>query len=399
MTVTKTSIDKFDRNVNFGMWQLKMEAILVQDGCEIALDGVEKKPADLTSEKFTDLDKKARSGIILNLSDEVLQEVAGETTAKGMWDKLKAMYMKKTVENRLYLKQKLYMLRMTEGTSILSHLDKFDSLILDLKNVDVKITDEDQAILLLCSLPQCFKYFRDTMIYKKESISYNTIKSALKSKEQIDRDITGETSGSQAEGLFVRGRYENRDFDKGRSKGRSKSRHKNIICNYCKKKGHIKADCYKLKNKEKNKIEQNNSNTAEASVATDENEGIILVATEDKVRSNKEWILDSGCSYHMSPDRDCFSTYESLDGGLVLMGNNAACKVVGKGTVRIKMYDGIVRTLTDVRHVPDLKKNLISLGTLDSQGCKFSAEGGVLKVSKGALVLMKACRSGTLYIL
>jgi len=81
------------------------------------------------------------------------------------------------------------------------------------------------------------------------------------------------------------------------------------------------------------------------------------------------------------------------------MGNNDACKVIGKGTVRIKMHDSVVRTLTDVRHVPDLKKNLISLGTLESLGCKYLGEGGVLKVSHGALVIMKARRSGTLYTL
>ena len=33
-----------------------------------------------------------------------------------------------------------------------------------------------------------------------------------------------------------------------------------------------------------------------------------------------------------------------------------SCKVIGIGTVRIKMHDGIVRTLKDVRHAPDLKK-------------------------------------------
>ena len=99
------------------------------------------------------MDKKARSSIILNLSDEVLREVAMETTAKSMWDKLKALYMKRTVENRLYLKQSLYMLRMIEGTYMLSHLDKFDSLIMDLENIDVKIDDKDKAMLLLCSLP------------------------------------------------------------------------------------------------------------------------------------------------------------------------------------------------------------------------------------------------------
>jgi hypothetical protein len=33
--------------------------------------------------------------------------------------------------------------------------------------------------------------------------------------------------------------------------------------------------------------------------------------------------------------------------------------LVGVGTVRIKMYDGVVRTCS-VRHVPELRKNLIS---------------------------------------
>ena len=63
------------------------------------------------------------------------------------------------------------------------------------------------------------------------------------------------------------------------------------------------------------------------------------------------------------------------------------------------MADGIFRTLTDVSNVPDLMKNLISLGTLDTNACKFSAEGGVLKVSKGALVVMKARKDGSLYVL
>ena len=35
------------------------------------------------------------------------------------------------------------------------------------------------------------------------------------------------------------------------------------------------------------------------------------------------------------------------------------------------MFDGVIRTLTDVRHVPELKKNLISLGALNSCGHKL----------------------------
>ena len=98
---------------------------------------------------------------------------------------------------------------------------------------------------------------------------------------------------------------------------------------------------------------------------------------------------DSGCSYHMCPHKEWFTTYEAVNGGTVLMGNNMPCKTVGCGTIQLKMHDGIVRTLSDVRHVPELKKNLISLGALDSIGCTFTGEGGVLKVSRGALMLMK----------
>lgn len=55
--------------------------------------------------------------------------------------------------------------------------------------------------------------------------------------------------------------------------------------------------------------------------------------------------------------------------------------------------------MIDVQHVLYLKKNLIFLGTLNVNGCRYTAEGGVIKVSKGTLVVMKGTRSGNMYIL
>ena len=81
------------------------------------------------------------------------------------------------------------------------------------------------------------------------------------------------------------------------------------------------------------------------------------------------------------------------------MGNNATCKIVGIGSVQVRCYDGIVRTITKVHHVPDLKKNLISLGTLDKQGYKYTSEGGTMKVTKGSLVILKAKLEDSLYVL
>ena len=77
----------------------------------------------------------------------------------------------------------------------------------------------------------------------------------------------------------------------------------------------------------------------------------------------------------MCPNRYWFSIYELVSKGVVLIGNNSSCKVASIGIIKIKMFDGIVRTLNDVRHVPDLKRNLISLNTLDLKGYKYTGEG------------------------
>ena len=91
----------------------------------------------------------------------------------------------------------------------------------------------------------------------------------------------------------------------------------------------------------------------------------------------------------MCPRRNWFSSYQEVNSGKVLLGKNMNCSVVGIGTVAINMFDGMTRTLKEVRHVLDLKRNLISLGTLDESGYDFKAKNGKLTISKGAMVFMK----------
>ncbi|KAF3671488.1 hypothetical protein FXO37_08023 [Capsicum annuum] len=164
--------------------------------------------------------------------------------------------------------------------------------------------------------------------------------------------------------------------------------------------GHIRFDCPKLQNKGKvKKNEHEDSDTTEVTIAAEKIEGAIFLVTENISCSNYEWILDSACSFHMCPNKDLLTTYDLVEGGFVLVGNNVACKIIGKGTVRIKMQDGIVKTLINVRCVPELKKNLIYLGTLESLRCKCTGKCVVLEVSRSGLVVMKACKFRTLYAL
>lgn len=60
------------------------------------------------------------------------------------------------------------------------------------------------------------------------------------------------------------------------------------------------------------------------------------------------------------------------------------------------MIDGSTKVFTEVRHVPDLKRNLLSLGMTDQAGCIFKGESGTLKIIKGFVVLMQGSRKNGL---
>lgn len=114
--------------------------------------------------------------------------------------------------------------------------------------------------------------------------------------------------------------------------------------------------------------------------------------------SCNDWILDSWCSFHTYPSRSWFESFTDVE-RLVFLGNNISCRVTGIGTIRLKMHNGVERILSEVSYVPDLKRNLISLGTLDSCGYTFKSENGILKIQKIYLVVMKGFKKNTLYIL
>ncbi|GJV61523.1 retrovirus-related pol polyprotein from transposon TNT 1-94 [Tanacetum coccineum] len=137
---------------------------------------------------------------------------------------------------------------------------------------------------------------------------------------------------------------------------------------------------------------------AEVSIAKGDSDGDVYLAIDiEKYRD--ELIVDSSCTFHMTPHRSWFITYESFNGGNMYIGNHSICSVNGKGNIQVKMHVDIVRTITRVQNVPDLKRNLISLSSLEANGCKYSSEGRVMKIFKGSLVLMKAIQSSGLYVL
>ena len=63
---------------------------------------------------------------------------------------LESLYTTKSLTNKLLLKQRLFSLRKQLGTPLWEYLEKLNFILLDLRNLDVKIDDEDVAVDFTC---------------------------------------------------------------------------------------------------------------------------------------------------------------------------------------------------------------------------------------------------------
>jgi len=392
---SKWDIEKFTGSNDFGLWKVNMREILIQQKCVEALKGEAQMSAHLTLAEKTEMNDKAVSAIILCLGDKVLREVARETIVVSMWNKLDSLYMTKSLAHKQCLKQQLYFYRMVESKSIMEQLTEFNKIIDDLANIDVYLEDEDKVLHLLRALPRSFENFKDAMLYGKEgTITLEEVQVALRTKELTKfKELKVDDSG---EGLNVsRGRSQNRGNGKGknfRSKSRlkgggNKTQHKCFICH---NPGHFKEDCPERKG--------NESGNSSVQIASEgyESAGALTVTCWEP---EKVWVLDSGCSYHICPRKEYIQTMELKEGGVVRLGNNKACKIQGMGTIRLKIFDDRDFLLKNVRYIPELKRNLISMSMFGGLGYCTRIECGMMRISHGELVITKGSKVHGLYIL
>lgn len=81
--------------------------------------------------------------------------------------------------NKLFAKQRLYILKMQVGGNLQVHVNAFKNILVDLTQLGVKVEDDDKAIILLCSLPSSYDHLLSTLIYGNETIMLGSISSTL----------------------------------------------------------------------------------------------------------------------------------------------------------------------------------------------------------------------------
>lgn len=380
---------------NYHLWKGKMEDLLFVKEFHVPVFE-ENKPEKKTDEEWKLLHRQVCGLIRQWVDDNVLHHIETETDARSLWKKLEQLYARKTGNNKMYMIKKLIELRYQEGTPMTDHLNVFQGLLNKLSDMGIKFDDEIHGLWLLGTLPDSWEVFRMSLCNSASegTISMDSVKNSVLN-EEARRQSNASSSRSDVFVTESRGRSSSRDPKKGKERSRSKSnRFANMECYFCHKKGHMKKDCWKLKNKQ-----QGNQEEKVDRVTVTEDEFLILLEGDaiNVACHETSWVVDSGATTHASSHRDLFSTYTPGNYGSVKMGNDGLAQVVGIGDICLETSLGTRLVLKDVKHVPDIRMNLISTGRLDDEGFYSLHGGGKWKLSRGSLIVARGEKSSSFY--
>ena len=158
----------------------------------------------MSNEDWEDLDSKSLSTIRLCLVYDVLFNIVEEDSTTILWVKLEIMYMTKYLTNKIFLKRKLYTMRITDGLKIHDHLNTFNDLVCQLTSVYAKTDDEEKEITLLCMLPDSWDHIFSSMSFSNlESFGYGIVVGALLLEEEHRKNIQENFSSAE---VSTRGR-------------------------------------------------------------------------------------------------------------------------------------------------------------------------------------------------
>ncbi|KAL2240931.1 UNVERIFIED_CONTAM: Retrovirus-related Pol polyprotein from transposon TNT 1-94 [Sesamum indicum] len=376
------SLQPFDGKRDFAIWQQKTKGILIQQKVFKAIDG--NYAETVSEEKKQENDKFTYSSIILNLSDTVLRKVGKQESSKALWYKLEEIYTETSLPNKLFLLENFFRYKLDLSKNIDENLDNFTKLIQDIKLTGDKNIDEYSPIVLLNAIPEFYSDVKVAIKYGRDSVNIETVVNGLESKEL---DIkTNKPSQNQHEVNFARGRMKTRNFN-SRYNSRSRSRNKNSRsksrtrennfkndrikdrrCYNCGIKGHYIKDCRKPRREHKDKNYDQKETVNNVSIESNGEVFVVYDANSVNSFDMHEWLIDSGCTFHMGPFKDIFSNLKYEHIGFVSMANEKKCDIKGLGDISLCFEGGHKIVLKNIRYVPDLSHNLISCAALEEDG-------------------------------
>lgn len=377
-------ITKFDGN-DYLTWKFQVTQMIMAHGLEDLLDGSNPKPAGENSKpevkKWIKDNAKAMSLLSQAIEKKQLQTLITSETAKEMWDGLKNMYDQKSSSSKLLLRQKFHESKMKSNETVIEFVTKIQNLVSQLKDVGEVISDIDVMAKILGTLPS--KY--NTLVTSWDSVSHENQNIGTLLQRLIKEETKIKIEDERADALAITSNYKRRNqntfknkqdySDKGRHQDHKKGRNK-IQCYNCKRFGHFAAECRKKRH--------NNNHEMSAYITTYSDKPVTKIILNSEVETLMEaqisdvWLADSGASRHVTYRRDWFNTFSPCYEETVFLGDGAQCRVQGKGTILIKKLlnnSWCEARIENVFYVPELQKNLLSVGVCALRGYEIKFKG------------------------
>ena len=394
---------------NYPTWKIQCKMALMKDGLWGYVNGMEVIPDSTdfdATHKYNMKRDRALATIVLAVDPSLLYLLGNEPEdPSDVWKKLQEQFQKKSWANKLNLRRKLYSLKLKESESIQLHVKAMMEIFQELAIIGDPMEEEDRVVHLLASLPKSYDMLvtaleASTDVPKLETVIERLVHEERKLKENLkEEDIT-----QSMKALYTNG--------KGRNNGNKQSY--NPKCFYCNEYGHVKRNCPRLKNKNsggsgysKGEKVQLARNPNQESSSDEEYTGLIVnhalsTMVDDK---QKDWIIDSGATCHMSNCEEMFSKLKKLEEPInVHVGDGHPLKGVGKGSVKMTVTIPSGATskikLRNVLFVPELSYNLFSVSSAVKSGkLVMFNEDECQIMDEASKIIMTANKKGNLFYL
>lgn len=418
------SIEKL-RDDNFHTWKKRIRFVLSIRELDEFVDEDPPNESSPEYKSWLKRDKKAQAVIGLSLTDTHLEQVQHATSAKEMWAIICDIFEKHTLLNKLAARRCFYSASMDDNEKVLAFSARIRQLASSLKSMGVNIDDQELAMAFLCGLPDRFDGLIsaiDALGDEHKSLTFQFAVSRAQQEEQrhSSRDKEAQKRSETAALLASRMPRKGNCIHCGK--------HNNSDMCYFKY-PHLAPEGHPLRRRNEKALLSQHS---KASVTTTEDlESVCLIGavanqslhngesfmtnssfclsakTSDDIASRigAKWVIDTGCTSHLTFNRSVFSEYRHIPHSSVDLGGDSSSAIVGEGDVEIDiLVDGKRRKckVKNVKHAPSLRYQLLSVSTMARQGitAHFDRKGAVLKRDlDGVVIAVGELLASGLYVL
>nr|BBP47129.1 putative gag-pol polyprotein [Torenia fournieri] len=393
---------------NYQLWAVRMETYLealdlweaVEEDYEIPALPNNPTMAQLKSHKEKKTKKsKAKACLFAAVSSTIFTRIMSLKSAKGIWDYLKNEYEgDERIKGMqiLNLIREFELQRMKESETIKDYSDKLLSIANKVRLLGSEFTDSRIVEKILVTVPERYEATITALENTKDlsKISLAELLNALQAQEQR-RSMRENVLIEEALAAKQQSKTKWKKKNSGENTPNSEPENGNgeygnqkktyPPCQHCGKKGHPPFKCWRRPEAECTICHQkgheqvicyakNQQSGEAANTVNQEEEDQLFVATcVSSDESCENWLIDSGCTNHMTYNKQLFRDMSSKINSKVRVGDGKYISVHGKGTVAISTYSG-TKLISDVLYVPDINQNLLSIGQLMKKGFKVIFE-------------------------